>query len=287
MYNVFHMDLLNIFENVKNWVLGSGSQIIIILVAGFIIYNFSKPVISRIIRKVVSREADLTEEEEVRREDTLIAIFSGTIKVITVIMSVLMILSEFGIDIGPLIAGAGVIGLAVGFGGQYLVKDIITGLFIILENQYRVGDAVTIAGIAGGVEDITLRATILRDLDGTVHHIPHGEVTTVSNKAKGFARVNMNIGIGYDSDIDKVKEVVDRVGQDLAQDPEFKDKIIDAPKFIRIDSFGDSAVDIKIVGETKPLAQWETAGEMRLRLKKAFDQEGIEIPFPQRVVHQK
>jgi small conductance mechanosensitive channel len=279
------MNLSNIFEIVKGWILGNGSQIVILLVVGFIIYKFIKPVITRIVRKAVTTDPNLSEAEEERREDTLIAIMTGTIKIVTVIFIALMILSEFGIDIGPLIAGAGVIGLAFGFGGQYIVKDIITGLFIILENQYRVGDVVKIAGIAGLVEDISLRVTILRDLDGTVHHIPHGDVTTVSNMAKGFARVNMNIGISYNADVDKVKEIINRVGNELAEDPEFKEKIIDTPKYVRIDSFDDSSVSLKILGETKPLAQWEIAGELRIRLKRAFDKEGIEIPFPQMVIH--
>ncbi|NCS98595.1 mechanosensitive ion channel family protein [Candidatus Parcubacteria bacterium] len=280
------MNLGNIFEVIKNWILGDGSQIVILLVVGFIIYKFIRPVITKIIRKAVTEDPHLTKEEEVRREDTLIKIVTGTVKIATIIFVALMILSEFGIDIGPLIAGAGVVGLALGFGGQYLVKDIITGLFIILENQYRVGDVVKIAGIAGLVEDVSLRVTILRDLDGTVHHIPHGDITTVSNMAKGFSRVNLNIGVSYNTDIEKVKEVINRVGNELAEDPDFKENIIDAPKYVRIDSFDDSSISIKILGETKPLAQWEIAGEMRARLKKAFDEEGVEIPFPQMVIHQ-
>jgi len=285
MYNKF-MNLQNIFEVIKDWVLGSGSQIVILLTVGLVIYKFIKPLIAKVIRRVVTSDPSLSAEEEVRREDTLIQIMSGTIKISTVVFVFLMILSEFGIDIAPLIAGAGVIGLAFGFGGQYLVKDVITGLFIILENQYRVGDVIEISGISGKVEDISLRVTILRDADGTVHHIPHGEVTTVSNMAKGFARVNMIIGVSYSDDLEKVQKVIDNVGIQLSEDPEFKDKIIDPIKFIRIDSFGDSSVNLKVLGETKPLAQWEVAGEMRIRLKRAFDKEGIEIPFPQTVIHQ-
>jgi len=280
------MNLQNIFEVIKDWVLGSGSQIVILLTVGLIIYKFIKPLIAKVIRRVVTSDPSLSAEEEVRREDTLIQIMSGTIKISTVVFVFLMILSEFGIDIAPLIAGAGVIGLAFGFGGQYLVKDVITGLFIILENQYRVGDVIEISGISGKVEDISLRVTILRDADGTVHHIPHGEVTTVSNMAKGFARVNMIIGVSYSDDLEKVQKVIDNVGIQLSEDPEFKDKIIDPIKFIRIDSFGDSSVNLKVLGETKPLAQWEVAGEMRIRLKRAFNKEGIEIPFPQTVIHQ-
>jgi len=197
-----------------------------------------------------------------------------------------MLLSEVGIDIGPLIAAAGVAGLALGFGAQYLIRDVIAGLFIILENQYRVGDVVCSGGTCGSVEDITLRMTTLRDLDGTVHHIPHGEMATISNLSKNFARVNLDLGVSYDVDLEKVIEVVNKIGNNLAEDPKWKESITKAPQFLRVNDFADSAVMIKILGETKPLKQWEVTGELRKRLKIAFDKEGIEIPFPQMVIHQ-
>lgn len=279
------MDLNIILEFLKNWAYEDGPEVLTLLIVGLAIYKFIRPVTTKIIRKAVTRDMVLTAAEEERREETLIKIISGTVKISTVIFIFLMILSEFGVDIAPLIAGAGIIGLALGFGGQYLVRDIITGLFIILENQYRVGDAVTISEISGSVEDITLRSTILRDLDGIVHHIPHGNITTVSNMSKGFARVNLDVDVSYNSDVEKVKEVINRVGLEIAEDPDFKNDIMDPPKFLRIDAFKDSAITIKILGETKPLVQWEVAGELRSRLKKAFEKEGIEIPYQQIVVH--
>lgn len=278
------MDTDIILNYIINWLKDSGPQVLLLLVVGFIIYKFSKPVIKRIIKRAVRNDPHLTPAEEERRERTLIRIINSTIKISVIIFVFLMILSEFGINIAPLIAGAGVIGLALGFGGQYLVRDIITGLFIILENQYRVGDVIEISGIAGKVEDISLRVTILRDADGTVHHVPHGEIKTVSNMAKGFSRVNIEIDVAYESDIEKVKDVIDRVGKEIAEDPEFKDKVVDAPKFLRIDSFKDSSIGIKIMGDTQPLAQWDVAGELRRRLKEEFEKEGIEIPFPHIVV---
>jgi len=206
--------------------------------------------------------------------------------VIVWISVILMIISEFGVNIGPLLAGAGVIGLAVGFGAQYIIRDFFTGLFIILENQYRVGDVVCIDTICGTVEDINLRMTVLRDIDGAVHHIPNGEIKIATNKTKGFARINLVIGVAYDTDIDKVKNVINKVGQEIANDPKWKDKIFKAPEFIRIDNLADSSVDIKISGEVKPLEQWDVLGELRYRIKNAFDKNEIEIPFPQRVVRQ-
>ncbi|MFO7722311.1 MAG: mechanosensitive ion channel family protein [Bacteroidales bacterium] len=165
-------------------------------------------------------------------------------------------------------------------------RDIITGLFIILENQYRIGDVIDIDGIGGSVEDISLRKTTLRNLDGTVHHIPHGEITKVSNLSKNFARVNLNIGISYSANLEHVIAVINKTGLELANDSYYKNLIISAPAFLRVDDFADSSVVVKILGDTQPLKQWEVTGELRKRLKIAFDREGIEIPFPQRVIHQ-
>jgi small conductance mechanosensitive channel len=201
-------------------------------------------------------------------------------------MAILMMLQEAGIEIGPILAGAGIVGLALGFGGQYLIRDIISGLFIILENQYRIGDVVNINSTGGLVEDISLRMTTLRDMNGTVHHIPHGEIKIVSNLSKKFARVNLNIGIAYNSNLEQVINVINNVGSELASDPVYKDLILSPPKFLRVDDFADSAIMVKITGDTMPLKQWEITGELRKRIKIAFDREGIEIPFPQRVIHQ-
>ena len=197
----------------------------------------------------------------------------------------MMILSEFGINIGPIIATAGVAGLAFGFGGQYLIRDIISGLFIILENQYRVGDVISLNNVAGLVEKINLRLTIIRDLDGTVHYIPNGEVKIASNLSNGFSSINIDLGVGYNSDLEKVEKVINKVGKDLTEDPKWNKDIKSTPKFIRVEKFADSAIIVKVLGDTKPLRQWDVAGEFRKRVKIAFDQEGIEIPFPQMVVH--
>ena len=206
--------------------------------------------------------------------------------VLIIVVAGLMVLSEIGVAIGPLLAAAGVAGVAIGFGGQYLIRDLISGLFIILENQYRVGDVVCFGDTCGLVETLSLRATTMRDLDGTVHHVPHGEITKVANLSKKFARVNLNIGVSYVADLEQVEKLVNEVGEDLAQDPAWADKIIEPPRFVRVEDFADSAVIIKILGDTKPIEQWAVAGELRKRLKIAFDKAGIEIPFPQRVVHQ-
>ncbi|MFA5247984.1 MAG: mechanosensitive ion channel family protein [Patescibacteria group bacterium] len=275
-----------IMQNITPWLLEHGFKILSIFLAAWLFSRFGKIFIEKLIRKVVIADHFLTKEAEKKREDTLIRIFSATSNIVVFIIAILMILQEFGLAIGPLLAAAGIAGLALGFGGQYLIRDVISGLFIVLENQYRVGDVVCFDGTCGQVEDISLRMTTLRDLDGTVHHVPHGEIKKVSNLSKFYSRVNLNIGVSYSSNLEQVISVVNKVGQDLADDLAWKESIIKAPQFLRVDDFGDSAIIIKILGDTQPIKQWDVAGELRKRLKIAFDKEGIEIPFPQQVNHQ-
>jgi moderate conductance mechanosensitive channel len=277
--------LQTIFQEITPWLLAHGIKIILIVVLAFVVSRAAKIFIKKIIKKLVFDRL-LDSEDKKKREDTLVKIFSATINIAVWILALLMVLQEVGIAIGPLLAAAGIVGLAFGFGGQYLIRDLISGLFIIMENQYRIGDVVCFDGTCGLVEDISLRMTTLRDLDGTVHHVPHGIIDKVSNLTKSFARVNLNIGVSYHSNLEHVISVVNRVGDELASDEEWKEKIIKAPQFLRVDDFGESAVIIKILGETKPILQWEVTGELRKRIKISFDKEGIEIPFPQRVIHQ-
>jgi moderate conductance mechanosensitive channel len=289
----FLIKILRMEESIKNWaaliipwMLTHGLRIIFIAAGTFLLGRLATRVIRRAVMMAVVPDSQSTYESEKMREDTLIRIFNGAIGTVILLLGLLMILNETGVEIGPLLAGAGIVGLAVGFGGQYLIRDIISGMFIILENQYRIGDVVNLNSTGGLVEDISLRKTTLRDLNGTVHHVPHGEIKIVSNLSKNFARVNLNIGIAYNTDLAHVIDVINRTGKELAEDPLFKDLIITPPEFVRVDDFADSAIIVKILGDTKPLKQWAISGELRKRLKIAFDREGIEIPFPQRVIHQ-
>ncbi len=277
---------MNLIDLVSPWILSHGIKIILIVGGTYFLNRFLNHAIEKIVRTAVVSDKYLSKEAEEKREDTLIRIFKWSGKIIILFVAILMILQEIEIPIAPILAGAGIIGIAVGFGGQYLIKDIISGFFFILENQYRVGDVVNFNGTDGLVEDISLRMTTLRDLDGTVHHIPHGEITKVANLSKDFARINLNIGIAYAANLDQVIKIVNEVGDKLSQDPKWKEFIIKSPQFLRVEDFADSSVVIKILGETQPLKQWEVTGELRKRVKIAFDNEGIEIPFPQRVVHQ-
>lgn len=272
--------------HITDWVIRHGLTIIAIVVVVTLFNRFSGVFVERLIRKLVPPNTHgHSSGAERKREDTLIRISTTSIKIVIWLVGCLMILSELGINIGPLIAAAGVIGLAFGFGGQYLIKDLIAGFFIILENQYRIGDVVCFDDTCGSVEDLSLRSTTLRDLDGVVHHVPHGTISRVANMAKNFARVNLNIGVSYSADLEQVIAVINDTGAALAKDPAWQEKILKPIIFSRVEDFADSAVIVKVLGDTMPLEQWAVAGEYRKRIKIAFDAAGIEIPFPQRVVH--
>jgi len=275
-----------IIQQISPWFFDHGIKIIVIIFVAYLIGHFMGTLIEKFVRKFVVSDRFVRKEAEKKREDTLIKIFSSSVGILIWILALFMGLQEIGISVGPLLAAAGIAGLAFGFGGQYLIRDLISGIFIIMENQYRIGDVVCFNKTCGLVEAISLRMTTLRDLDGTVHHVPHGEIKTVSNFSKTFARVNLNIGVSYNSSLEKVISVVNKVGNELAEDEIWKNQIIKSPQFLRVDDFADSAIIIKILGETKPLKQWDVTGELRKRIKIAFDKEGIEIPFPQMVIHQ-
>ncbi len=280
------IDYAALSEAVGLWLIDHGIAILAIIIGAVVIRLFTGFFVERLIRRIIPSRSFHSAEAEKQREDTLIRIAHGAINILLWIVASLMVLSEAGINIGPLLGAAGVAGIAIGFGGQYLIKDIVSGLFIILENQYRVGDVVCLDGTCGLVEDVSFRMATLRDLDGTVHHVPHGAVTKVANLSKEYARVNLDIGVSYSSDMESVIRVVNEVGAELAADPAWKDDVLKPVQFERVDSFADSAIIVKVLGDTKPLRQWAVAGEYRKRVKIAFDKAGIEIPFPQRVIHQ-
>jgi small-conductance mechanosensitive channel len=268
------------------WLLSSGLKIVLLVVGALILNKVITSFIDKAVRIAVRPDGISSKEAEEKRENTLIQIFNATANIALLTITGLMVLQEFDIEIAPILAAAGIVGLAFGFGGQYLIRDIISGLFIILENQYRIGDVVSFDNASGTVQEISLRKTTLRDLDGTVHHIPHGEIKKVSNFSKDFSRINLDVGVGYSSNLEHVIAVINRTGTELAQDPLWKDSIILVPQFLRVNDFADSSIMIKILGETLPSMQWAITGELRKRLKVAFDKEGIEIPFPQMVIHQ-
>ena len=267
------------------------SQNIFTQIIGTILLTFGAQLLlrqftGRLVRRAVRSHHYQNAAEERQREDTLISILNTAGAVLVWTIGVIAVLNLFNVNVGALLTGAGLLGIVIGFGAQNTVKDFLSGMFIILENQYRVGDIVTIGTISGMVEGISIRLTKLRDLDGTLHFIPNGAVNIVSNLTFGYANVNINIGVGYDSDIKKVENVINKVGEELASDNEWKKSIMEPIQFLRVDSFDDSAVTVKALGKVMPATQWDVAGEFRKRVKVAFDKNGIVIPFPQRVIHQ-
>ena len=229
-------------------------------------------------------EGPLTASDLERRVTTLQRLAVRITGALIGLIALLMILDQFDISIGPAVAGLGVAGIAVGFGAQTLIRDWLAGVFVILENQYSAGDVVRISGVEGVVEDFSLRRTALRDLDGTVHTVPNGSIVVASNLTRGWARVNLDIQVAYDTDIDRATEVIDTVGRSLTEDEAWRDRVIEAPSVQRVSALGDSAVTLKVLGQVPPAEQWAVAGELRKRILAAFAAEGIEIPFPHQVM---
>ena len=265
----------------------SASGIKILIIVGAVIA--AQMFLRRIVPKLLEFGEKRIGEKEVefsKRMATLGSVIANAVAVILYMMAGLMILTELGIDIVPLLTGAGLLGLAFGFGAQNTVRDLIAGFFILMENQYRKGDVIKVAGTSGLVEDINLRRTILRDLDGVVHFIPNGEITSTSNLTLRYSRVNLNIPVSYETNLDKAIKVLNRIGKKIANDKKFGEMIVKAPEVWGVEDFAESSIEIKFVGETKPIKQWDVARELRKRIKIAFDREKIEIPYPHRVIVQ-
>jgi small conductance mechanosensitive channel len=268
------------------WFLTTGIRVIVIIAIALAVYLICRPIVRSLIRRIVSQRMAGEDEAEIQqRTNTLSSILIKIIGIIILVVAVITILPEFGVNIATLIAAIGIGGLAIAFAAQSLVRDFIAGFFILLEDQYGIGDVVSIAGIAGVVEDITLRRTVLRDLDANVHSIPNGKVEVSTNMTKKFSRVNLNVSVGYGENLKRVIDTINKVCQEMAQEPQWKDDFITTPSVLRVDKLGDSGIDIKILGDTRPSTQWAIMGELRLRLKNTFDSEGIEIPWPHTKVY--
>ena len=270
---------------VKGWLVGHGARLGLIMALAVVAVFAVDQAVPRMVTRIVARGAEEMDTETQKRATTLTQVLATVAQIAVLSLAAFMVLSELGINIGPVLAGLGVAGLAFGFGGQYLVRDLIAGVFIIMENHYRVGDVVKVADVAGVVEAINLRRTVLRDLDGIVHTVPNGEIRVSSNYTRGYSRVNLNISVSYDTDLDRAIAVINRVGKALAEDPQWATLIVTPPQVLRVDNLGDSGIEIKVLGDTQPIQQWAVTGELRKRLKKAFDQEGIEIPWPHTKVY--
>lgn len=267
-------------DDLAGWVTQNGVRIVMILLLGFAASRFAASVIRRAQHEIVS-DSDLRGLEKQKRAQTLGATFQGFLSILIWTVALLMVLRELGVDITPVLTGAGIVGLAIGFGAQSLVKDIIAGVFLIAENQIRIGDVANINGIGGAVEEINLRTVVLRDLEGVVHTIANGEIRTLANRTKDFAFYVIDLGVSYDDDTDTIVEAVREAATDLLADPAYGPSILEPLEVLGVNAFNASEVTLRFRIKTMPLKQWEVGRELRRRIKKTFDARGIRIPFPQ------
>ncbi len=266
------------WKDLSDWLSLHGIRIIFIILGTIFLRIIGTAFLEKVVHRAIVVNGFLPKQTERRREQTLIRVFTDTLKITLWIVTATMLLNEMGIQTGPLIAAAGILGIAIGFGSQSFAQDVISGLFILIENQYRVGDYVCFDGTCGTVEDITLRITQLRDLDGTVHHFPHGSIRRVSNFSKKLSRVNLNITVAHSIRVAKAVAIINRIGEELAADPAWRKHILTPPQFFRIEGMSDWGITLKIVGDTQPLQQWDVTGELRLRFQEAFQKENLELP---------
>ena len=278
------LQALKTMRAVKRSFLEKSVMSVSIIFVGLILFLMMKLGLKQ-FERLITRKDQIRENEMVLRMKTLSKLFSwlGAIAIACVVFY--MILENFGFNVAPLLAGAGIIGLAFGFGGQYLIRDLINGLFILIEGQYRINDVVKIGEYGGLVEDINLRITTLRDLQGRVIIVPNGEIKTVVNYTREFAQALLNIGVAYKENVDKVMDIIKAVGKEMREDRYFGKLILDNLEMLGVDDFADSAVIIKFRIKTLPIKQWEVMREFRRRLKNRFDELGVEIPFPHRTLY--
>lgn len=260
----------------------TATRITLILLAAWVLVGVLQRAIRTMRERIASR---LDDREAAKRAETLGRVFRYLVAVVVSLIAGMLVLGELGVSVAPILGAAGVVGLAVGFGAQSLVKDYFTGFFLLLENQIRQGDVVKLGDHAGLVEEVTLRFVQLRDYDGNVHYVPNGHITTVVNMSRGFSQAVMDIGVAYRENVDEVMAVMRRVGEQMRSDENMRARIIDELEIAGVEQWADSAVVIRCRFRTLPLEQWTVRREYLKRLKSAFDAEGIEIPYPHLTVY--
>jgi len=258
----------------------NGGRIVLILVVLCILTRLLRSALSRMESLLIRKEKDSLPSGAVKRAETIGRILRQAVLIVVWTLGLLVILLELGIEVAPILAGLGVVGLALGFGAQDLVRDVISGFFFLLENQVRVGDVAVVNGTGGLVEGINLRTIVLRDAAGVVHVFPNGTISTLSNMTKDWSAHVFELGVAYKEDTDRVVDVIQKTAAELKSDSHFGRFITAEAEVFGVDSLADSAVIIKGRIKTVPTKQWEVGREFRRRVKKAFDQEGVEIPFP-------
>lgn len=269
------------WNNVFNWqqLANDLVEVAIIVAVAFMFYRGVKLLVKRLVAIKIDEEDPLVRRMREQRAQTLGSLFTHVALIFVATITVLTVLSVF-INIGPLLASVSVVGLAISFGAQSLVKDIISGTFILIEGQFGIGDVVKIGTAGGQVEKMTLRTTVLRDLHGAVHVIPNGEIKMVSNLTKKWSRAVLDVSFAYGEDVDSVMETLRQVGATLTQDPEWSALLIDSPEVLGVESMTDSAVVVRMTAKTLPLKQWDVSRELRRRIKKRLDADRIDVAHP-------
>ena len=280
-------------HNTSNLLNAGWFRAILTLCIILILQIIARRLINAIVKRAVHHTRGQSEADRLKRQNTLTAIFRTATSATLWVIGIMLIFSEFNINVAALATGAGLVSILIGFGAQSTIKDYLAGMFIILENQYRVGDIVQMSGgslgtpgVSGSVEEITIRITRLRDLNGNLHVVRNGEPSVISNLSITFANVNVDLEVSYDTDIDRAEAIINKVGEEQAQHEKWAKDIIEPVQLLRLDQFGNSSIVLKCLGKVKPGRQWDIAGDFRRRIKKTFDEQGIEIPFPQVVIHQ-
>jgi small conductance mechanosensitive channel len=265
----------------------SGFRIVLVLLLAWLAMVLVRRLLGGLERRLVHRYSIEGEppSETAKRAETLTKLIRQAVRLTITVVALMIILRQLGVEIAPLLASVGVLGLALGFGAQNLVRDVISGFFIILENQVRIGDVAIVNGTGGLVEQLNFRTIVLRDLAGVVHVFPNGSITTMSNLTREWSAYVFDIGIAYKEETDRVVEVLREIGAAMKQDEHFGPLMLEEPEVFGVDKFDDSAVVIKGRIRTRPIRQWEVGREFLRRVKQAFDREGIEIPFPHRTLY--
>lgn len=268
----------------RDWLTDNGLNILWIVVGLLLVRLLVVRVFGRVVRSAALRAGRARAEDPAlveRRVKTLLSTVGWVFTIFLALVGTALVLDQFDVQISAVVAGVGVAGIAIGLGTQTLVKDVINGIFILVEGQYAVGDVVQVAGVSGEVIEITPRRTVLRDVNGHVHVVPNSAITVATNMTQGFSRINLDVTVAYEEDIDRVVSVLDQVCAGLAADRAAD--FISTPKVVRVDNLGNDGIDLKILGDVRVFKQWELMGELRRRIKNRFDAEGIEIPYHREV----
>jgi moderate conductance mechanosensitive channel len=255
-------------------------KVVVVVFVAIIAYRLIRVLIRRLLQREIEEEDPLVRRLREQRAQTLASLLGNVAGITVFVVATLTILDILLQNIGPILASFGIIGLAFSFGAQSLVKDVISGTFMLMEGQFGVGDVVKVSDVSGLVEKITLRTTILRDIEGAVHIVPNGEITRVTNMTKAWSRAVLHVGVAYREDVDHVMDVLRDLLREFQADPEWGALLLEDPVVPGIENFADSAIVIRVMAKTLPLKQWDVARELRRRIKNRFDAEGIEIPFP-------